>query len=136
MPWVCANLAPLLNIAGSICDIIGAFFVATEVVRQFRGEKYMPGPAHPPSIGPVAPPPPRETEHFKAWDLAKYRNMKIGLAFLVFGLFAANNGQHCANREKCRLAKRCSRRLAGLLPSTPMIKIRLEIANRALARRG
>ncbi len=85
MAWICANVIPLLNIAGIICDIIGAFFVATEVVRQFRGEKYMHNPAYPPSIGPVAPPPPKETQDFKAWDFAKYRNMKIGLTVLVLG---------------------------------------------------
>jgi hypothetical protein len=85
MSWICANAIPLINIVGICCDIVGAFFVATEVVRQFRGAKYKHGPAYPPSIGPVAPPPPKETEEFTAWDLAKYRNMKIGLAFLLLG---------------------------------------------------
>jgi hypothetical protein len=78
-------VVPLLNIAGIFCDIIGAAFVANDLVRQFRGEKHMPGPAYPPSIGPVSPPPPKETQDFKAWDLTKYRNMKIGLMVLVVG---------------------------------------------------
>ena len=84
MSWLIVNLAPLLNIVGISCDIVGAFLIATEVVNQFNGQKFKRGPAYPPGLV-VAPPPPTETDEFKAWDLAKYRYMRVGLIVLVLG---------------------------------------------------
>jgi len=85
MIWVGANASSLLNIVGICCDIVGAILIASEVVNQFHGEKYKRGPAYPPGIGPVAPPPPRETEEYSAWDRAKFKYMKWGLFFLIVG---------------------------------------------------
>jgi len=82
--WFQTNAVALLNIVGLICDIFGAFFVASEVVRQFQGKKHKQSTGH--SFGEfVSNPPPEETEEYKQWDLSKYRNMKIGLGLLVFG---------------------------------------------------
>jgi hypothetical protein len=85
MKWLCTNAIPVLSIVGMVCDIIGAFFVATEVVAQFRGQQYKRGPAYPTATGPVSPPQPRETEEFARWSLSKFRNMRIGLFLLVLG---------------------------------------------------
>lgn len=82
--WIQINAISLLNSVGLICDIFGAFFVASEVVRQFKGIKHKQSTGY--SFGDfVSNSPPEETEEYKQWDLRKYRNMKIGLGFLVFG---------------------------------------------------
>lgn len=84
LSWIQTNAVALLNIVGIICDIFGAFFVASEVVRQFKGNKHKQSTGF--SIGDfVSNPPPEETEEYKQWDLRKYRNMKIGLCLLVLG---------------------------------------------------
>jgi hypothetical protein len=81
MRWITTNTVPLLNIIGIILDITGAFFVAMEVVKQFRGAQYG---------GQIAfdrdfSSPPVETPQYKTWNRIKMRLMKIGLACLVLG---------------------------------------------------
>jgi len=38
--WVHAHAAPLVNSAGLLLDILGAFLIASEVVKQYRAKKY------------------------------------------------------------------------------------------------
>jgi hypothetical protein len=85
MSWLANNSVPLLNIIGIICDIIGAFLVASEVVRQFHGKKYQGNAQMSFDSSYVITQPAQETEVFQAWDANKYRNMKFGLAFLTLG---------------------------------------------------
>ena len=85
MAWLALNAAPLLNIIGILCDIVGAFFVASEVVRQFQGIKYKGSASFSFDKDVVITPAASETEEYKLWGLQKYRNMKIGLVLLVFG---------------------------------------------------
>lgn len=85
MSWLAQNSVPLLNIVGIACDIIGAFLVASEVVRQFEGKKYR-GSAQPSFDSSfVITQAAQETDEFQAWDAKKYRNMKFGLVFLTSG---------------------------------------------------
>jgi hypothetical protein len=81
MRWVSVNIVPLLNIAGIIFDIIGAFLVAAEVVNQFRDKQYRDQITFDPDVS-LAP---TETDQYKKWAHTKMLKMKIGLAFLVLG---------------------------------------------------
>jgi hypothetical protein len=85
MSWLTNNTVPLLNIIGIFCDIIGAFLVASEVVRQFHGEKYRSSAQMSFDSSYVITQPAQESEEFQAWDLKKYRHMKFGLAILTVG---------------------------------------------------
>jgi hypothetical protein len=85
MAWLTMNAVPLLNIVGIVFDIVGAFFIASEVVRQFRGQKYKGSAGWTFDSSVTMTPPATETEEYKAWDRRKYRRMKIGLALLVLG---------------------------------------------------
>ena len=64
---------------GLVLDIIGAWFVAWEVVRQFKG-KMIPTPAESPLAGSTEP-----TPEYQEWEKRKYQRMKIGLFFLTAG---------------------------------------------------
>jgi len=85
MNWFLINAVPLINIVGIVCDIVGAFFVASEVVRQYHGSKYIGSSSMSFTSGMSSNPPPKETEEYKLWDRQRYQNMKIGLALLTFG---------------------------------------------------
>ena len=83
------SLANVLTIIGLIFDILGAWLVAYEVCRIYRGEKHVhPKPpirgdgsyiVHPMHLGA------RETEEYKKYQLLKYRYMSLGLFCLTFG---------------------------------------------------
>lgn len=85
MSWLTNNAAPLLNIFGIVCDIIGAFLVASEVVRQFHGKKYGGSAQMSFDSSVVINQPAQESEEYREWDVRKYRNMKFGLALLALG---------------------------------------------------
>lgn len=70
----------MINLIGLIFDIIGAWLVAIEVVKQFRGEKYNGGPI---CCGGDTTPMPTPT--FIKWERSKYYVMKWGLFFLTTG---------------------------------------------------
>jgi hypothetical protein len=91
MPWLLLNAIPLLNMIGLLCDIVGAFFVASEVVRQFRGMQYGASPTFDTSFSG----PPQETPEYKKWSHLKTRNMKIGMGFLVIGFLFQNVASAC-----------------------------------------
>jgi hypothetical protein len=78
------NARPLVNSIGILLDIIGAWFVAWEVVREYKGKK------HDVSTGVamgnwVVGQDVKETNEFKKWELNKYSKMRIGLALLTLG---------------------------------------------------
>jgi hypothetical protein len=85
MNWLLLNSVPLINIVGIVCDIVGAFFVAYEVVRQFHGAKYVGTATLNFSRSMSSSPPPKETAEYTLWDRRRSKNMKIGLTLLVFG---------------------------------------------------
>ena len=76
-------VGPLLNTLGILCDIVGAWLVAWEVVRQYRGKRFQAG-GRPDDLF-FGPHPVRETEAFEKWELQKLTRMKWGLAFLTVG---------------------------------------------------
>ena len=77
-----------INTIGLIFDIVGAWFVAIEVVRKFRGEKY--------EIDPTlygADKPPWDSKEYKKWESSKFKFMWFGLICLTigFGLQISSN---------------------------------------------
>lgn len=89
---ICSNLQPIVNSVGLVLDIVGAGFVATEVVDQFNGNKFKvtPGIATTNYLGSDGTPVvvgqrAEETNEYKGWELKKYWRMKLGLTFLVLG---------------------------------------------------
>ncbi len=85
MQWLMINAIPLLNIAGLICDIIGACLVAWEVVRQYKGNKFAPIDMHTISIDSTEQEFAKEHPIYKTYETSKYRKMKWGLFFLAIG---------------------------------------------------
>ena len=80
-----SNLPQILNIVGISFDIVGAFFVATEVVRQFSGDPFKGHGGMNFDSSFTVVPPPKKTEEYEGWERRKFRNMKVGLSFLVIG---------------------------------------------------
>lgn len=76
-------LAPIVTTAGLISDIVGAIFVASEVVRQYHGRRYTAGGDDTDSMW--GPKPVRETAEFSDWQRGTYGRMKLGLGFLLAG---------------------------------------------------
>jgi len=93
----CKNFPLILNIIGLICDIIGAFFIAYEVVRRFEGEIFADTNVDKNNIDPD-----RDieladafnvpikyssdyTQTYKNYLTSKDINMKTGLIILVVG---------------------------------------------------
>lgn len=70
----------LLNSIGLFMDIVGAFLVASEVVRKFHGIKLTVGQSWDTMTDP-----PKETEEFKSWSERTFWIMKLGLFFLTVG---------------------------------------------------
>lgn len=69
-----------INSVGLVFDIWGAWFVAWEVVRHYKGEKY-----HKQETWNQIFNGPKETEAYKKYEQKKYCRMKIGLFFLSVG---------------------------------------------------
>lgn len=70
----------ILNSIGLFFNIVGAWLVAIEVVRQYKGKKYRDNI----SID-EANEPARETPQYQKWEESKYKWMKWGLVFLTLG---------------------------------------------------
>lgn len=84
MEFFAVKCSLVLNIIGLLCDIVGAFLVASEVVIQFKGQRF--GDTHGVNLGGfVEASAPEETATYRKWEAGKYRKMKIGLSFLVVG---------------------------------------------------
>lgn len=79
------HLIPWLNIFGLCCDIFGAFLVAWEVVKQFKGKKFNKVNVGAIRIGSKGDDIVQETPEYKASEETKYCRMKAGLVFLTAG---------------------------------------------------
>lgn len=75
------HIDKIINSIGLISDVIGAWLVAWEVVKQYRGSKlFSPPMPRIPGVSPVA-----ENPKFRKYEQQKYLKMKIGLGFLTAG---------------------------------------------------
>ena len=92
LSFMCTNAQALTNSVGLVLDIVGAWLVAWEVVRQFHGKKvdvqggvlvtnYLGSDGTPVVAGQQT----KETNEFMAWETKKYLRMKWGLCFLSVG---------------------------------------------------
>lgn len=90
--FLCDNAQPLINSLGLLLDIVGAWLVGWEVVRQFHGKKvevyggvlradYLGSNGTPVVAGQKT----EETKEFLLWEAGKYLRMKLGLGFLSVG---------------------------------------------------
>lgn len=73
------NIDKIVNSAGLICDLIGAWLVAWEVVKQFHGKKIIDDGVQ------CGASPATESNEYIEWEKTKYYRMKIGLIFLTTG---------------------------------------------------
>ena len=73
-------MSACLNSVGLIFDIIGAWLVAYEVVRQFRGQQFERMPTRWGGM-----PPPEKTSEFQGWEIRRNRFMFVGLVCLTIG---------------------------------------------------
>ena len=81
MNWFALNAVPLINIAGIVLDICGAFLVASEVVHKFHRRQYGDSFTFDSSVQFA----PLQTEEYKKWAHLKERKMTIGLFLLTMG---------------------------------------------------
>jgi hypothetical protein len=81
--WIIQNLQSVVTSFGLLLDIIGAWFVAWEVVFQFQGNKF--SQPYTPTFNTNKPPSPTESTFFKNWEANNYIKMKIGIALLTLG---------------------------------------------------
>ena len=70
----------ILNSFGLVFDIIGAWFIANEVVNKFKGKQLLPTPT---IMG--KSPPPEKTREYKEWESNHFNRMKIGLCLITIG---------------------------------------------------
>lgn len=82
--WLAVHVRQIVTSAGLCADIVGAIFVAVEVVRQF------PGPAYRTTVSTMFDPQvassrTRKTPEFEQWESWKYSRMKWGLGCLLVG---------------------------------------------------
>ena len=78
------NLQPFVNSVGLIFDIIGAWFVAWEVVREYKGNRQRISHGIVMGIS-VFSQQIQNTQEFTEWEIKKYHKMKIGLFCLTIG---------------------------------------------------
>jgi hypothetical protein len=76
--FIYAHPAKVINSAGLLFDIAGAWFVAWEVVNQYKGHKVNPNPLFDDLQG-------EETPEFKQWEKRKLTIMSLGLGSLTIG---------------------------------------------------
>jgi hypothetical protein len=72
-------IAKIYNSIGLSFDIIGGFFVASEVVKKYKGVKFK-------SLAETfVDEPPDFSDTHKQWQKETYNRMKVGLTFLTVG---------------------------------------------------
>jgi hypothetical protein len=74
-------LPKYINSIGLVFDIAGAWLVAWEVVRQYKGQQYGTGTV----VSGLFSTSPPKTNEYKKWERNKYIKMKIGLCLLTIG---------------------------------------------------
>ncbi len=77
-------IAKIIYSVGLLFNMIGAGFVAWEVIKQYKDKKYSSRDNNIIS-GIDADRSPIDTAGYKKWTLVKYRYMRIGLILLLFG---------------------------------------------------
>jgi hypothetical protein len=80
MQWVLENLQAIVTTAGLVCDIIGAWLIAFEVVRQYRGTQYKTR-----GTGYRGESTPEKTGAYITWEHRRSKFMWAGLIFLTIG---------------------------------------------------
>ena len=86
MKWCVQNLGALSSTIGLIFDIIGAWLVAFEVVKQYKGARFIsPNESMATMTDTSNLPPAAEHPQYMNYEAIKYRDMKWGLAFLTIG---------------------------------------------------
>lgn len=77
----------IVSTTGLLFDILGAFLVAIEVVKQYEGEQFR-------NIGVLSDlnGKPLKTPEFESWEFSKYKYMKIGLSCLSIGFILQGIG--------------------------------------------
>ena len=86
--FFCINLQAIVNTIGLLLDIAGAWFVAWEVINQYKGQKTKLSTGvvvQAEGWSVVAGQEAEDTDEFKKWEILKYWRMKVGLAFLTIG---------------------------------------------------
>ena len=83
MNWYIQNINSISNIVGLTFDIIGAWLVAWEIVKQYKDDKF--SEKSMPTFDTNVLPPPAEHPNYKIYETIKYRKMKWGLVFLTVG---------------------------------------------------
>ena len=78
--FISNHLSQVLSSVGLLLDMVGAFFIAYEVVNKFKGQEYNPSPTTPGSIAP-----PTKTEQFSSWISLRNKVMITGLVLLTAG---------------------------------------------------
>lgn len=74
-------MAQYLNTIGLVFDIVGAAFIAYEVINPFSGQRHeVTG-----QLDPMFSPPPEETDDFRRWQRRRRRNGRFGLGLLSLG---------------------------------------------------
>ncbi len=86
MKWCLQDIGALSSSLGLIFDIIGAWLVAWEVVKQYKGERFVsPNESMAFMTDTSNLPPAVEHPQYMTYETIKYRKMKWGLAFLTIG---------------------------------------------------
>jgi len=75
-----STISKCINSSGLVFDIVGAWFVAWEVVVQYKDNKHKKLTSWEGALGP-----PQETYAYKKYEETKYLKMKIGLILLTIG---------------------------------------------------
>ena len=86
--FICNNLQAITNSGGLLLDIAGAWFVAWEVINQFKGTRTESKTGVAVNVGGLSVVPGQkagDTDEYKKWELRKYWKMKIGLGLLTVG---------------------------------------------------
>jgi len=86
------TISKIVNSTGLCFDIVGAWLVAIEVVKQYKGQKHKGNPTWKDiSDGP------KETQEYEKWQLLNHKWMLRGLVLLTLGflLQVASNWLEC-----------------------------------------
>ena len=90
------NTYKIINSVGLLLDIIGAWFIAFEVVKQYKGEKFfVEAQTWDDTLGKNS----EEMPEYTAWEKSKYIKMWIGLILLTIG-FSLQIYSNCINYPK------------------------------------
>lgn len=87
-----STISKIINSIGLFFDIAGAWLVAIEVVKQYKGNKFRIS-----STWNDLADGPKESPEFEKWQILNHKLMLLGLALLTLGFlmqFASNWVEH------------------------------------------